>query len=44
MRSVSINNKEVTLLEVSIFLKSAKAEVKFIRPTKLEKRPLFYHI
>ena len=28
-------------LEVSIFFKSAKMEVKIVRPTKLEKRPLY---
>ena len=35
---------EVASLEVSIFQKSAKMEVKIFRPTKIEKRQLIYFI
>ena len=36
------SKNEVTLLEVSIFQKSAKTEVKTFQPTEIEKRPFLY--
>ena len=36
------SKNEVAALEVSIFKKSAKTEVKMFLPTKLEKQPLIY--